>query len=116
MTEKDKTPWQEETHDDPIVDKANKMHWDHAAKVVETCEYSYITPSEKAEQACRSVEEIFKACTQELAILLPNSFRSTECLANLELASMWAKKSICVYDKEMSKKEGNNYGNQTNDS
>lgn len=75
------------------------------------CEFEYMTPSKGAQEACKNVEEIFQACALELGYILPDTFRTVSALESLEAACMWAKKSICVHDKQMTKKEQNGKSN-----
>lgn len=93
------------------LDEQKKAATERAQFIVNQCELEYMSVSKGAQEACKNVEEIFQACVLELGYILPNNFRTTSCLERMEEACMWAKKAICVHDKNTSKKENDGKAN-----
>jgi len=101
--------------EDQDLEKLKEAHKKRAAEIVTTCAFTYMSLSDRAKEACKTVEMIFEEVTHELALMLPGEFRTALCLENLELACMWAKKAISVHDQYLTKLEkGNGASNNSN--
>lgn len=87
------------------AEKNRATHQVRATQIAEQCAFAYVQLSPQGIQACKMVELLFEEFTKELALLLPDQFRTAVCLQCLEEASMWAKKSITTYDKFVTDKE-----------
>lgn len=95
----------EKTEEEQKLEALREAHQLRAAEIVANCAFTYMSLTDRAKEACKTIEMIFEEVTHELALLLPNDFRTALCLENLELACMWAKKGISVHDQYLAKIE-----------